>query len=92
MSKGLFTKPAAPVVAKDAPDGRPTDKTTRLGHALRLLKIDDEFKAGKRDSIANQLDRAVASSGRKGKDIETLFAFRQAAVLYFTLTGKTWGV
>lgn len=92
MTRSLFTpRPSAPVVAKDAPEGRPSEKTTRIGHALRLIKIDNEFLAGKRDSIANGLDRAVASTGRKGKDIETLYAFKQAAVLYYQLTGKTWG-
>lgn len=74
----------------DAPAGRPTARTTKLGHALRLLKIEDEFTAGRRDSYANQLDRTVASLGLKGDGIKNLRAYSDAVSFYQTHTGKRW--
>jgi len=86
MTRGLF-KPPAP---KDAPEGRPTERTTRLSAALRKLPLDG-FEAGKRDSLANQLDRVVASTGYKGELVKNLYAYRQAAAYYRLHTGKDFG-
>lgn len=95
MSK-LFDVPKAreaePLGMGDPRAGLVTAATSRLAHALRNLKIENEFVSEKRRSLANSLDRAIASTGRKGNEIRDLHAYRQAALFYELHTGKSWSV
>lgn len=78
---------------KDAPEGRPTERQTKLGFALRRMKFaDDEFgdKAARARSYAQQLDLTVASLGLKGDAVKNTRAYRDAAAFYSRETGKVW--
>ncbi len=78
---------------KDAPEGRPTERQTKLSFALRRLKLPyDEFGRiqAQAHAYAQTLDMTVASLGLKGDAIKNTRAYRDAAAFYRLHTGKDW--
>lgn len=78
---------------KEAPEGRPTERQTKLGFALRRLKLPEDGLGrlqGQARAYAQNLDLTVASLGLKGEAIKNTRAYRDAAAFYRLHTGKDW--
>lgn len=61
-------------------------RQTRLGAALRALKIEDEGLRAKADRVALTLDRTVLCLGTKGEGVKMLAAYGAAKRLYEEIT------